>query len=283
MTDLQSSPNSASASFRLGLPSPRVLHHDGEIPPSLSPLDAFAAHIRKLAMELEAVKSAGARRMSRLPPAYVSESLSEYQLDRLWYFRFVSEETQSGVTVQTEEKDPTCVRVYATERHTDSITSHPDLTLTPAPPQAGFSRATNHMRILKECSDDDYASSFGGSTFSQPRKLSSSSGVSTPQSPRSPFAIPHARSPSLNSELSAGGSRRSKSNLNFSRPLSSTSLNRMAADSPSQGQLFEAQMSKYLGVTDGPPPRSSVDESQPELSEGFLSESGPSYPFAGRT
>jgi hypothetical protein len=54
----------------------------------------------------------------------------------------------------------------------------------------------------------------------------------------------------------------------------------MAADSPSQGQLFEGQMSKYLGVTDGPPPRSSVDEAQPELSEGFLSESGPSYTYA---
>src|SRR5271155_4117038 len=368
--DLQSRSNSAAGSFRLGLPSPRVQHYDGEIPPSLSPLDAFAAHSRKLAMELEAVKSAGSRRMSRLQPAHVSKSLSGHQSDRPRYFLSVSEETQSGVTGQTEEKDEAMpVMTYPTVRpvseytrlsgipnlgsggpekdyfvtpmeHTprenprqttsstsyfgvpraespehssvksvsfgedvikqlrgsqsfaglddvekrhsaaDSITSHPDLTLTPAPPQAGFSRATNHMRIPKECSDDDYASSFGGSTFSQPRKLSSSSGVSTPQSPRSPFAVSHARSPSLNSELSAGGSRRSRSNLNFSRPLSSTSLNRMAADSPSQGQLFEAQMSKYLGVTDGPPPRSSVDESQPELYEGFLAESGPSYTYA---
>jgi len=368
--DLQSRSNSAAGSSRIGLPSPRVQHYDGEIPPSLSPLDAFAAQSRKLAMELEAAKSAGSRRMSRLPPAHVSKSLSEHQSDRPWYFRSVSEESKSGVTGQTEEKDGTipvmthpkvrpmseytrlsgipnldsggleedhfvtpvehtplenprqttsstsyfdAPRAESPEhssvksvsfgedvtkqlrgsqsfaglhdvekRHSaaDSITSHPDLTLTPAPPQAGFSRATNHMRIPKESSDDDYASSFGGSTFSQPRKLSSSSGVSTPQSPRSPFAVPHARSPSLNSELSAGGTRRSRSNLNFSRPLSSTSLNRMAADSPPQGQLFEAQISKYLGVADGPPPRSSVDESQPELSEGFLSESSPSYTYA---
>ena len=368
--DLQSRSNSAAGSFRLGLPSPRVQHYDGEIPPSLSPLDAFAAQSRKLAMELEAVKSAGSRRMSRLPPALVSKSLSEHQLDRPRYFRSVSEESQSDVTGQSEEKDGTMPvmthpkarpmseytrlsgipnldsggpeedhfvtpvehtplqnplqttsstsyfgvpRAESPEhssvksvsfgedvtkqlrgsqgaaglddvekRHSaaDSITSHPDLTFTPAPPQAGFSRATNHMRIPKESSDDDYASSFGGSTFSQPRKLSSSSGVSTPLSPRSPFAVPHARSPSLNSELSAGGSRQSRSNLNFSRPLSSTSLNRMAADSPSQGQLFEAQVSKYLGVTDGPPPRPSVDESQTELSEGFLAESGPSYTYA---
>jgi TPR repeat protein len=368
--DLQSRSNSAAGSSRLGLPSPRVQHYDGDIPPSLSPLDAFAAQSRKLALELEAVKNAGSRRMSRLPPAHVSKSLSEHQSDRPRYFRSVSEETQSSVTFPNEEKDATLpIMTHPKVRpvseyprlsgipnldsgrpeednfvtpmehapleyppHTtssmsyfdvpraespehssmksvsfgedvvkqmggsqssaqldgvdkrnstaDSITSHPDLTFTPAPPQAGFSRATNHMRIPKEGSDDDYASSFGGSTFSQPRKLSSSSGVSTPQSPRSPFVVPHARSPSLNSELSAGGTRRSRSNLNFSRPLSSTSLNRMAAESPSQGQLFDAQMSKYLGVNDGPPPRSSTDESHPELSEGFMSESGQSYTYA---
>ena len=368
--DLQSRPNSTAGSSRLGLPSPRVQHYDGDIPPSLSPLDAFAAQSRKLALELEAVRNAGSRRMSRLPPAHVSKSLSEHQSDRPRYFRSVSEETQSGSTSQNEEKDvampimthpkvrpmseyprlsgipnldvgdpeedhfitpmehpplenshettssPNYFNVPRAEspahssvksvsfgedvvarargsqvssrldsiekRHStaDSITSHPDLTFTLAPPQAGFSRATNHMRTPKEGSDDDYASSFGGSTFSQPRKLSSSSGVSTPQSPRSPFIVPHARSPSLNSEFSAGGSRRSRSNLNFSRPLSSTSLNRMAADSPPQAQLFDAQMSKYLGVSDGTPATTFVDEPHQELSEGFLSESGPSYTYA---
>ena len=368
--DLQSRSSSAAGSSRLGLPSPRVQHYDGDIPPSLSPLDAFAAQSRKLALELEAVKNAGSRRLSRLPPAHVSKSLSEHQSDRPRYFRSVSEETQSGSPSQSEKKDvaapvmthpkvrpvseyprlsgvpnldserpeegtfatpmehaprqdshqttsstsyfdvpraespahssvksvsfgedvmtrtrgsQSSARLDGLEKRNstaDSITSHPDLTFTLAPPQAGFSRATNHMRTPKEGSDDDYASSFGGSTFSQPRKLSSSSGVSTPQSPRSPFVVPHARSPSLNSELSAGGSRRSRSNLNFSRPLSSTSLNRMAADSPSRGQLFDAHMSRYLGVADGQPPRSSTDEINPELSEGFLSESAPSYTYA---
>ena len=368
--DLQSRPTSTAGSSRLGLPSPRVQHYDGDIPPSLSPLDAFAAQSRKLALELEAVRNAGSRRMSRLPPAHVSKSLSEHQSDRPRYFRSVSEETQSGLTSQNEEKDvampimthpkvrpmseyprlsgipnldvgnpeedhfvtpmehpplenhpeitssPNYFDVPRAEspaqssvksvsfgedvgarargshvssrldsiekRHStaDSITSHPDLTFTLAPPQAGFGRATSHMRTPKEGSDDDYASSFGGSTFSQPRKLSSSSGVSTPQSPRSPLVVPHARSPSLNSEISAGGSRRSRSNLNFSRPLSSTSLNRMAADTPPQAQLFDAQMSKYLGVSDGTPATTFVDEPQPELSEGFLSESGPSYTYA---
>src|ERR1700733_15365265 len=100
--DLQSRSSSAAGSFKLGLPSPRVQHYDGEIPPSLSPLDAFAAQSRKLAMELEAVKNSRSRRMSRLPPALVSKSLSEHQSDRPRYFRSVSEETQSG---QIEEKD----------------------------------------------------------------------------------------------------------------------------------------------------------------------------------
>lgn len=369
--DLQSRSNSAAGSFRPGLPSPRVQLFDGDIPPSLSPLDAFAAHSRKLALELEAVRNAGSRRVSRLPPAHVLKSLSEHQSDRPRYFRSVSEETQSGALSQARGKDaavpvmthPTVrpvseyprlsgipnlepgtqqednnvtpmehaplenpsqttgttsyfdvpraespehasirsvsfgedvrkqtrdsqssSRLDNTEKrnsNADSIASHPDLTFTLAPPQTGISRATNHMRIPKEASDDDYASSLAGSTFSQPRKLSSSSGVSTPQSPRSPFVVPHARSPSLNSEVSAGGgSRRSKSNLNFSRPLSSSSLNRLAADSPSHAQLSDAQMAKYLGANDAPRPRPSTDEPRPESPEGYLSESGPSYTYA---
>ena len=368
--DLQSRSDSAAGFSRLGLPSPRVQHYDGDIPPSLSPLDAFAAQSRKLALELEAVKNAGSRRVSRLPPAHVSKLLSAHQSDRPRYFRSVSEESQSGSTSQNEEKDvavpvmthpkvrpmseyprfssipnlnseeleednfvtpmehaprenphettsstsyfdvpraespahssqksvsfgddviarlrgsQSSARVDGVEKRNstaDSITSHPDLTFTLAPPQAGFSRVTNHTRTARDGSDDDYASSFGGSTFSQPRKLSSSSGVSTPQSPRSPFAVPHARSPSLNSELSAAGSRKSRSNLNFSRPLSSTSLNKMAADSAPQGQIFDAQVAKYLGVNDGPPARTSTDVPHPEVPEGFLSESGPSYTYA---
>src|SRR2546423_3639165 len=260
--DLQSRSSSSASSSRLGVPSPRVQHYDGEIPPSLSPLDAFAAQSRKLAMELEAVKISGPRRMSRLPPALVSKSLSEHQSDRPRYFRSVSEETQSGSKSQVEEKDlavpvmthpevrpvsecprlsgipnldsersedtfvtsmehappatshqstsstgyfeapraespahssmksvsfsedvvkrtqgsQRSARLDGSEKRSstaDSITSHPDLTFTPAPPHATFSRAMSHMRTTKEGSDDDYASSFGGSTFSHPRKLSS--------------------------------------------------------------------------------------------------------------
>ncbi|KAJ5634619.1 hypothetical protein N7528_002461 [Penicillium herquei] len=53
--------------LRGGMPSPRVAHFDGEIPPALSPLDAFAAQGRFLARQLDESRL-GERRMSRLPP-----------------------------------------------------------------------------------------------------------------------------------------------------------------------------------------------------------------------
>ena len=61
--------------MRGGLPSPRVAHFDGEIPPALSPLDAFAAQGRFLARQLDDARQ-GERRMSRLPPSSVARSLS---------------------------------------------------------------------------------------------------------------------------------------------------------------------------------------------------------------
>lgn len=364
--DLQSRTESPAGTFRLGLPSPRIQHYDGEIPPSLSPLDAFAAQSRKLAMELDAAKKAGSRRMSRLPPSHVSKTLSEHSSDRPRYFRSLSEETHSSVLAheeegigasptvtspqdrptstypevsgtsnldaeklgednfvtpmehpddfrqklplveyfdvpRTESPDQASVKSVAigdnvfqptrggessqyldsNEKRlskTSSVSSNPDLVFTLAPPHAGFARSTNHMRIPRDCSDDDYASSFAGSTFSQTRKLSTSSNVSSPQSPRSPFVATHGRSPSLNSELSAGGTRRSKSNLNFSRPLSSTSLNKLRIDSPSRRQSTEVQNPQsHLGVCEYPPPKPSFDGARSETSDGYMSESGRSY------
>ncbi|KAJ5108407.1 hypothetical protein N7456_005082 [Penicillium angulare] len=61
--------------LRGGMPSPRVAHFDGEIPPALSPLDAFAAQGRFLARQLDESRL-GERRMSRLPPSSVARSLS---------------------------------------------------------------------------------------------------------------------------------------------------------------------------------------------------------------
>ncbi|KAJ5372791.1 Tetratricopeptide-like helical [Penicillium concentricum] len=63
-------------SVRSGTSSPRVAHFDGEVPPALSPLDAFAAQSRFLARQLDESRQ-GDRRMSRLPPASVARSLSQ--------------------------------------------------------------------------------------------------------------------------------------------------------------------------------------------------------------
>ncbi|PVH88569.1 hypothetical protein DL98DRAFT_403926 [Cadophora sp. DSE1049] len=76
-----------------GLPSPR-LHVAGEVPPELSPLDAFAAQSRLLARQLEQ-ESAGGRRVSRLPPLTIANSLSQ---GRPGYLRSVSAEGTTPIT-----------------------------------------------------------------------------------------------------------------------------------------------------------------------------------------
>lgn len=82
-------PSSAAAS-RSGQPSPRIQHFDGDIPPVLSPLDAFAAESRRLAKALEAKSAAGQRRMSRLPPQVITKSLSQHTANRPACFRSLS-------------------------------------------------------------------------------------------------------------------------------------------------------------------------------------------------
>ncbi|KAI9842712.1 MAG: hypothetical protein M1838_003010 [Thelocarpon superellum] len=58
-----------------GLPSPRTAHADGDIPPTLSPLDAFAAQGRLLAKQLDD-KNRDGKRVSRLPPLTIANSLA---------------------------------------------------------------------------------------------------------------------------------------------------------------------------------------------------------------
>lgn len=76
--------------LRSGIPSPRIAHYDGEVPPALSPLDAFAAQGRFLAKQLDESRRRD-RRMSRLPPSSVARSLST---PRPGYFRSPSSESQ---------------------------------------------------------------------------------------------------------------------------------------------------------------------------------------------
>lgn len=67
-----------------GFLSPRM-HVAGEIPPDLSPLDAFAAQSRLLAQQLEE-KSYGENRISRLPPDTIVNPLNQ---DKSEYFNSI--------------------------------------------------------------------------------------------------------------------------------------------------------------------------------------------------
>ena len=111
-----------------------------------------------------------------------------------------------------------------------------------APPRSPHVRHTGSIRsIPQDSSDDEQSASTGRSGFSQHRKDSSSSGFSMPHSPFSPFAQVHARSPSLNSEYSVGGSRQPRPTFNFSRPLSRAS--RPSTDIPSRQPSFDSRPS----------------------------------------
>ncbi|CAK4034112.1 Mitosis inhibitor nif1 [Lecanosticta acicola] len=75
------------------LPSPRA----GEIPPALSPLDAFAMHSRMLARKFEEQGDNG-RRMSRLSPVMVAKEIG----NRPGYFRSLSTESKMDDLAEEE-------------------------------------------------------------------------------------------------------------------------------------------------------------------------------------
>jgi hypothetical protein len=330
----------SSASQRPSITSPRIQHFDGDIPPALSPLDAFAAQSRRLARELEETRKAGERRMSRLPPSVVEQSLDEHQKNRPQIFRALSSEEavpqipqeyrqDSGSNILVQEPKERPQSSYPTLSHApqrdesgdnqpfmtpleeapnddgyfdapraespsslhreveasptkspkrfeairslsrqQSSRSNPDLTFTLAPPSAAFARRPYH-----ESSDDDYTSSNAGSTFSQiPRKLSSSSGVSMPRSPVSNYAPSHERSPSLNSNASLQfTSKKGRSPLNFSRPMSSASLNNLVPGSPTSTTENERRISAILPGL--PTPSHSFDDARSTISDGYAGES----------
>ncbi|PYH49985.1 uncharacterized protein BP01DRAFT_286958 [Aspergillus saccharolyticus JOP 1030-1] len=308
--------------LRSGAPSPRIEHYDGEIPPALSPLDAFAAQGRLLARQLEESARRN-RRMSRLPPSSVARSLSQ---PRPGYFRSAStsdarggkrhelsrrptqkmnpeveepkfrpqsehprlsaishlssaeskeleaqevehEKMEEEIDDNTTPRQELTVDVFVPPRSEspDNISAYsapegprrfysvapsraPSEGPTPpagvvlmppsrtsstdsashlnipsrglAPPASPLSRPPSSSRGGHfESSDDDYSSSAAGSTFSKPRKMSSSSAMSMPYSPMSNAQIrSHPRSPSMSSETSNYGL--SRPSYNFSRPLS---------------------------------------------------------------
>lgn len=80
----------------MDLPSPRA----GEVPPALSPLDAFAMQSRLLARRFEQESQDG-RRISRLPPVMVAKEMS----NRPGYFRSLSNESRMSDVAEGESED----------------------------------------------------------------------------------------------------------------------------------------------------------------------------------
>lgn len=344
--------------MKSGMISPRIAHLDGDIPPTMSPLDAFAAQSRMLAKKLDDSKRNG-RRVSRLPPLTIADSLVK---PGQGYYRSRSAETQNGVNlssprafhdasspansntpdvekpsfrpksfyprmsgIETEEEDEDEFSTQTDDKHGSPheedvqtpASSHPQsakdyfmaprvaspeptrsartsmwgrpsspiarqqrrphspqVTVRPsfdlahrrtesqqrglsvestssngqnsnalAPPRSPNVRQTASIRsVPMDSSDDDLSASTGGSSFSQHRKQSSSSGISAPHSPYFSISQAHARSPSLNSEYSIGGTRLVRPALNFSRPLSRGS-GRPSMESGSRQPSFDSRPS----------------------------------------
>lgn len=80
----------------MDLPSPRA----GEVPPALSPLDAFAMQSRLLARRFEQESQDG-RRISRLPPVMVAKEMS----NRPGYFRSLSNDSRMSDLPEGEVED----------------------------------------------------------------------------------------------------------------------------------------------------------------------------------
>ncbi|RAL66904.1 hypothetical protein DID88_007686 [Monilinia fructigena] len=87
--DLRSQSQGQTSTVSHGLPSPSLrslpsprLHVAGDIPPELSPLDAFAAQSRLLARQLNESTNGG-KRISRLPPLTIANSLGQNRLGSL--------------------------------------------------------------------------------------------------------------------------------------------------------------------------------------------------------
>lgn len=318
------------------LPSPKITHLDGDIPPTMSPLDAFAAQSRMLAKKLDNSSRHG-RRVSRLPPLTIADSLKstgssyfrsgptemERKMDstrmspkkdesrivpeveepvfrpRSFYPRIsgipLDEEeentndspdnqvfsTPAEVSSHTKNAPAQIDNFWVSRTHSPIHTAHKkvdiekrgsqseyqcslDRTRTVAQPQRGPSgesasvksqtsnglaptqslqhrHAASIRSVPADSSDDELSASTNGSSFSVHRKQSSSSGVSIPRSPLSPFVQAHGRSPSLNSEYSIGGSRLARPTYNFSRPISRGSLGRPSLDTNSRQPSFDTR------------------------------------------
>ena len=115
--------------FGTALPSPSPrglssshLHVAGDIPPELSPLDAFAAQSRLLAKQMDETKNGG-KRISRLPPLTIANSLSH---NRPGCFRSVSAE-DAGDDVASPKSPGTVLKTEIETPGFRPVSVHPQM------------------------------------------------------------------------------------------------------------------------------------------------------------
>ncbi|KAF7712962.1 Uncharacterized protein PECH_002307 [Penicillium ucsense] len=192
--------------LRSGLPSPRIEHYDGEVPPTLSPLDAFAAQGRLLAKQLDESRRRD-RRMSRLPPSSVARSLS---IPRPGYFRAPSSDSQ-----------------------VDTLTRKPTLRARPDPEEPKYRPISEHPRFssISHASQDGDPDVEGKDELGQDGNEDEQQ--DTPrtilvQSSAMSFDLPRADSPEHDPSLATGIDGASPdSEANSSRMSSTDSVGRL--------------------------------------------------------
>ncbi|OTB10132.1 hypothetical protein K445DRAFT_258816 [Daldinia sp. EC12] len=188
---------SVNSSASRPLRSPR-LHVAGEVPPALSPLDAFAAQSRLLAKQLEDSAKTG-RRMSRLPPLTTESPLIVQ--GRSEYFRSMSYDSSeeqppetpqqnTGLGLTTEIESPS-ERPVSMHPRMSRIPPTPDQSI-PVPPNPFLENARG--RQLEKLQEDDDGM-YGARREESPGDLESVADKATDHKPAEDNIEPRELSP----------------------------------------------------------------------------------------
>lgn len=142
-----------------------------------------------------------------------------------------------------------------------------------APPRGPFAQRQQSTSSMSTASEYE-STGFSSSNLQQPRRLSSGSGISN--SPISPVMYYEARSPSISSEISVGGTRLPRPAFNFSRPLSRASL--PPVEVPSRQASEDSQPSFMLADDTAHTPVSMHSEGFPDTPND--NSAAPSYVYS---
>ncbi|KAI6087122.1 hypothetical protein F4821DRAFT_119412 [Hypoxylon rubiginosum] len=133
------SSTSVNSSFSRPLRSPR-LHVAGEVPPALSPLDAFAAQSRLLAKQLEESTKSG-KRMSRLPPLTTESPLIVQ--GRSDYFRSMSYDSSEDLPELSPQHTGLGLTTEVESPSDRPVSMHPRMSRIPPTPDSSIPMPPN--------------------------------------------------------------------------------------------------------------------------------------------